>query len=139
LAEHVGRQKMPVVLIAAKKTPSNDPSRSARARYIVSVEGSEVVVMARNLEAFFQRFHRKLNTEFSDVKHISNDRAGGQMNDELQDKWESIEKELKAAMSKLSEAIEKARADIPEAAKAINDEYLKMQEKLDRAVDKIRK
>jgi hypothetical protein len=61
------------------------------------------------------------------------------MSDELQDKWESIEKELKAAMTKLSEAIEKAREEIPEAAKAINDEYLKMQEKLDRAVDKIRR
>jgi hypothetical protein len=61
------------------------------------------------------------------------------MSDELQAKWESIEKELKAAMLKLSEAIEKAREEIPEAAKAINDEYLKMQEKLDRAVDKIRR
>jgi gas vesicle protein len=61
------------------------------------------------------------------------------MSDELQDKWQSIEKELKAAMSKLAEAIEKARAEIPEAAKAINEEYLRMQEKLDRAVDKMRK
>jgi len=42
-------------------------------------------------------------------------------------------------MSKLSDAIDKARAEIPEAAKAINDEYLKMQEKLDQAVDKLRK
>ena len=61
------------------------------------------------------------------------------MSDELQDKWESIERELKAAMSKLSEAIEKAREEIPEAARAINDEYLKMQEKLDKAVDMIRR
>lgn len=61
------------------------------------------------------------------------------MSDELQEKWESIEKELRAAMSKLSDAIEKARAEIPEAAKAINDEYLRMQEKLDKAVEKIRK
>lgn len=61
------------------------------------------------------------------------------MSDELQEKWESIEKELRAAMSKLSDAIEKARAEIPEAAKAINDEYLRMQEKLDQAVEKIRK
>ncbi|HEX2722771.1 MAG TPA: hypothetical protein VHM24_07630, partial [Gemmatimonadaceae bacterium] len=65
--------------------------------------------------------------------------AGGLMADELKDKWESIEKELKAAMAKLSDAIEKAREEIPEAAKAINDEYLRMQEKLDAAVDKIRK
>jgi hypothetical protein len=61
------------------------------------------------------------------------------MSDELQDKWEAIEKELKAAMSKLSEAIEKAREEIPEAARAINDEYLKMQAKLDKAVDRIRR
>jgi gas vesicle protein len=61
------------------------------------------------------------------------------MSDELKDKWDSIEKELRTAMSKLSEAIEKARSEIPEAAKAINDEYLRMQEKLDKAVDRIRK
>lgn len=61
------------------------------------------------------------------------------MSDEISEKWESIEKELKAAMSKLSDAIDKARTEIPEAAKAINDEYLKMQEKLDQAVDKLRK
>ena len=61
------------------------------------------------------------------------------MGDELSEKWESIEKELKAAMAKLADAIEKARAEIPEAAKAINEEYLRMQEKLDAAVDRIRK
>lgn len=61
------------------------------------------------------------------------------MSDELKDKWDSIEKELKAAMTRLSDAIEKAREEIPEAAKAINVEYLRMQEKLDAAVDKIRK
>lgn len=61
------------------------------------------------------------------------------MADEMKDKWDSIEKELKAAMAKLSDAIEKARAEIPEAAKAINEEYLRMQEKLDSVVDKIRK
>lgn len=61
------------------------------------------------------------------------------MSDELKDKWESIEKELNAAMSKLSDAIEKAREEIPEAAKAINEEYLRMQEKLDKAVNNLRK
>jgi len=61
------------------------------------------------------------------------------MSDEISEKWESVEKELKAAMVKLSEAIEKARTEIPEAAKAINDEYLKMQEKLDKAVEKLKK
>jgi hypothetical protein len=43
---------MPVVLIAAKKTPSNDPSRSDSARYIVSPEGREAIVMEMNLGAF---------------------------------------------------------------------------------------
>ncbi len=61
------------------------------------------------------------------------------MADEMKEKWDSIEKELKAAMARLSDAIEKAREEIPEAAKAINDEYIKMQEKLDKAVDKLRK
>ena len=57
----------------------------------------------------------------------------------MKQKWESIEKELRAAMAKLAEAIEKAKDELPEAAKAINEEYLRMQEKLDRAVDKLRK
>jgi hypothetical protein len=57
----------------------------------------------------------------------------------MKQRWESIEKELRAAMAKLSEAIDKAREELPEAAKAINEEYLRMQEKLDKAVDKLRK
>ncbi len=61
------------------------------------------------------------------------------MSDDMKHRWESIEKELRAAMAKLAEAIEKAREELPEAAKAINEEYLRMQEKLDKAVDKLRK
>ena len=61
------------------------------------------------------------------------------MSDDMKQRWESIEKELRAAMAKLSEAIEKARDELPDAAKAINEEYLAMQEKLDKAVDKLRK
>jgi hypothetical protein len=61
------------------------------------------------------------------------------VNDDMKERWESIEKELRAAMAKLSEAIDKAREELPEAAKAINEEYLRMQEKLDKAVDKLRK
>lgn len=61
------------------------------------------------------------------------------MSDETKDRWDSIERELRAAMSKLADAIEKAREELPEAAKAINEEYLRMQEKLDKAVDKLRK
>ncbi len=54
-------------------------------------------------------------------------------------RWEIIEQELRAAMAKLSEAIERAREELPEAAKSINEEYLRMQDKLDKAVDKLRK
>ena len=61
------------------------------------------------------------------------------MADDLKDKWEAIEKELKAAMAKLSDAIERARDELPDAAKAINEEYLRMQKKLDETVAKIRK
>ena len=61
------------------------------------------------------------------------------MSDDMKQRWELIEKELRAAMAKLSEAIDKAREELPEAAKAINEEYLRMQEKLDKAVDKLRK
>lgn len=57
----------------------------------------------------------------------------------MNERWESVEKELRAAMSKLSEAIERAREELPDAAKAINEEYLRMQEKLDAAVDKLRR
>lgn len=61
------------------------------------------------------------------------------MSDEMKQRWESIEKELRAAMARLSEAIEKAREELPDTAKAINEEYLRMQEKLDKAVEELRK
>lgn len=61
------------------------------------------------------------------------------MSDEMKERWESIEKELRAAMAKLSEAIEKAREELPDAAKAINEEYIRMQEKLDKAVANLRR
>jgi gas vesicle protein len=61
------------------------------------------------------------------------------VSEQMKDRWDSIEKELRAAMSKLADAIEKAREELPDAAKAINEEYLRMQEKLDAAVDKLRK
>lgn len=61
------------------------------------------------------------------------------MSDEMKERWEGIEKELRAAMAKLSEAIEKAREELPDAAKAINEEYLRMQDKLDKAVANLRK
>lgn len=60
------------------------------------------------------------------------------VDDELKKRWELLEAELRTAMGRLSEAIEKARAEMPAAAKAINDEYLRVQEKLDKAVEKLR-
>lgn len=60
------------------------------------------------------------------------------MDDELKKRWEMLEAELRTAMGRLSEAIEKARAEMPAAAKAINDEYLRVQEMLDKAVEKLR-
>ncbi len=61
------------------------------------------------------------------------------MDDEIKARWESLEVDLKAAMTRLSEAIDKARSEMPAAARAINDEYLRVQEMLDRAMDKLRK
>ena len=61
------------------------------------------------------------------------------MEDELKKGWEQIEQGLTKAMRKLSDAIEKAGADMPDAMKSINQEYLKVQEALDRAVDRLRK
>jgi len=61
------------------------------------------------------------------------------VDDELKKRWENVEAELKAAMAKLAQAIDKARDEMPAAAKAINDEYLRVQEMLDKAIDKLRK
>ena len=61
------------------------------------------------------------------------------MEDELKKGWEQLEEGLTKAMGKLSEAIEKAKAEMPDAMKTINDEYLRVQEVLDRAVEKLRK
>ena len=61
------------------------------------------------------------------------------MEDELKKGWEQLEEGLTKAMGKLSEAIEKAKAEMPDAMKTINDEYLRVQEALDKAVDKLRK
>lgn len=61
------------------------------------------------------------------------------MDEELKKRWENVEAELKAAMAKLAQAIDKARDEMPAAAKAINDEYLRVQEMLDKAIDKLRK
>ena len=61
------------------------------------------------------------------------------MDEELKKRWENVEAELKAAMAKLAQAIDRARDEMPAAAKAINDEYLRVQEMLDKAIDRLRK
>jgi hypothetical protein len=61
------------------------------------------------------------------------------MDDELKKGWEQLEEGLTQAMAKLSEAIEKAKVEMPDAMKGINDEYLRVQEMLDKTVDRLRK
>jgi len=92
-----------------------------------------------NLESFEGAFHRNLNIEFRLIPNGGAVTRGEHMDDELKRRWDSLEVELRAAMAKLSEAIEKAREEMPAAAKAINDEYLRVQNTLDKAVDKLRK
>jgi len=61
------------------------------------------------------------------------------MDDEVKKGWEQLEEGLTKAMARLSEAIEKAKTEMPDAMKGINDEYLRVQEMLDKAVDRLRK
>ena len=61
------------------------------------------------------------------------------MDEGLKKGWEQLEEGLTKAMGRLSDAIKKAEAEMPDAMKSINAEYLRVQEMLDRAVDKIRK
>lgn len=61
------------------------------------------------------------------------------MEEDLKKRWEQLEEGLTQAMRRLSDAINKARLEMPDAMKSINEEYLRVQEALDRAVDKLRK
>lgn len=61
------------------------------------------------------------------------------MEDDLKKGRQQLEEGLTKAMGKLSEAIEKAKAEMPDAMKGINEEYLRVQEMLDKAVDRLRK
>jgi hypothetical protein len=92
----------------------------------------------RHETQFMQRrsaFHRKLSIEFrSERAHLE-----ATMEEELKKSWQQVEEGLTKAMGRLSDAIEKARAEMPDAMKSINEEYLRVQEVLDRAVDKLRK
>jgi hypothetical protein len=79
--------------------------------------------------------HRKLSTEFDEFRLD----LEATMEDELKRGWEQLEEGLTKAMGKLSDAIKRAGAEMPDAMKSINEEYLRVQEALDRAVDKLRK
>ena len=61
------------------------------------------------------------------------------MEEELKKGWEQLEEGLTKAMEKLSEAIEKAKVEMPDPMKSINEEYLRVQEALDKAVSNLRK
>lgn len=61
------------------------------------------------------------------------------MEEDLKKRWEQLEEGLVQAMRRLSDAINKAKLEMPDAMKSINEEYLRVQEALDRAVDKLRK
>jgi hypothetical protein len=61
------------------------------------------------------------------------------MEDDLKKDWEQLAEGLTKAMGKLSEAIETAKAEMPDAMKGINEEYLRVQGMLDKAVNKLRK
>jgi hypothetical protein len=61
------------------------------------------------------------------------------MADKLKKGWEQLEEGLTKAMGRLSDAIKKAEAEMPGAMKSINQEYLRLQEMQDQAVDKLRK
>jgi hypothetical protein len=57
-AEHVGRQKIPVVLTAVTNTPSKEGSRARNASSITDCGGRVCVFMGVNLPRPRQRFHR---------------------------------------------------------------------------------
>jgi hypothetical protein len=80
-------------------------------------------------------FHRKLSSEFVSFQG----RQEATMEGDLKKGWEQLEEGLTKAMGKLSEAIETAKTEMPDAMKRINDEYLRVQEVLDRAVERLRK
>src|SRR3954470_16658369 len=61
-ALHVGRQKIPVVRTQAKNNPSNDRSRSTRARYISAGVGSNI--MSRRIRFRLIVRYRKLDRQF---------------------------------------------------------------------------
>lgn len=58
--------------------------------------------------------------------------------DDLKQTLERLRDELGNAGKRLADLAEKGKAELPGAAKKIDEEYRRMQELLDSAVDKIR-
>jgi ElaB/YqjD/DUF883 family membrane-anchored ribosome-binding protein len=59
--------------------------------------------------------------------------------DDLKQALEKLREELTNAGKRLADLAEKAENDLPPWGKKINEEYLRLQELLDQAVDKLRK
>ena len=59
--------------------------------------------------------------------------------DDLKQALERLREELSNAGKRLADLAEKAESDLPPWGKKINEEYLRLQELLDQAVDKLRK
>ena len=59
--------------------------------------------------------------------------------DDLKQTLEKLREELTNAGKRLADLAEKAEAELPPAGKRINEEYLRLQEMLDAAVEKLKK
>ena len=58
--------------------------------------------------------------------------------DDLKQTLEKLREELANAGKRLADLVDKGKAELPGAAKKIDEEYKRMQKLLDSAVDKIR-
>jgi len=59
--------------------------------------------------------------------------------DDIKEALEKLREELTNAGKRLAELANKAEAELSPGIKRINEEYLRLQELLDQAVDKLRK
>ncbi|HTD84206.1 MAG TPA: hypothetical protein VK648_10495, partial [Gemmatimonadaceae bacterium] len=59
--------------------------------------------------------------------------------DDIKETLEKLREELTNAGKRLAELANKAEAELSPGIKRINEEYLRLQELLDQAVDKLRK
>ena len=59
--------------------------------------------------------------------------------DDIKQALDKLREELTNAGKRLADLAEKAESDLPPWGKKINEEYLRLQELLDQAVDKLRK